>query len=128
MILDSSAIVAALLREPGHERVIDTVGDAPAAGAGTPTLTETGIVLTARIGPAGRTLLVRFLDESGVAPVAFDEDHVRVAIDAFDRYGKGRHRAGLNFGDCMAYATAKLAGRPLLCVGEDFSQTDLELA
>jgi len=127
VILDSSAIIALLLREPAHEGLLDAIAGAPVAGVGAPTITETGIVLNARIGAAGRTLLTRFLDESGVVPVSYEGEHARVAIDAFGRFGKGRHTASLNFGDCMTYATAKLAGRPLLCVGEDFAKTDLEL-
>jgi len=61
-------------------------------------------------------------------PIPFGEAHYGSAVEAWLRYGKGRHPAGLNFGDCMAYATARVAGRPLLCTGEDFPRTDLELA
>ncbi len=60
--------------------------------------------------------------------VSFDERHWQLSLEAFERYGKGRHPARLNFGDCLSYATAKLAGQPLLCVGNDFAQTDVELA
>jgi len=60
--------------------------------------------------------------------IEFGEHHWSVALGAFSRFGKGRHPAALNFGDCMTYAIAEVARRPLLCVGEDFAQTDLELA
>jgi ribonuclease VapC len=60
--------------------------------------------------------------------IPFGEAHWRSAVDAYLRYGKGRHRAALNFGDCMAYAVAKLAQQPLLCAGADFAKTDLPLA
>lgn len=125
MILDSSAVLAIVFQEPGYEGVLDRILAADAVGMGTPTLCETGILLVARLGPQGRGTLERFLDELGVTPVPFGQDHWRAAVDAFDRYGRGRHPAGLNFGDCLAYATAKLADRPLLYVGEDFSKTDL---
>lgn len=128
MIIDSSAIVAILLREPGHEALIDRLGSEPGTGVGAPTLAEAGIVLASRLGVTGRTLLSRFVQEGAVRLVAFDDDHWPVAVGAFVRYGRGRHPAALNFGDCLTYAIARVAGEPLLCVGEDFAQTDLELA
>jgi ribonuclease VapC len=66
--------------------------------------------------------------EAEVAVVPFADAHWKAAIDAHRRYGKGRHPAGLNFGDCLTYATAKLAGQPLLCTGRDFARTDLPIA
>ncbi len=72
--------------------------------------------------------IARFLMEGSIATVPFGEDHYGVAVEAWLRYGKGRHKAALNFGDCMSYATAKLSDQPLLCTGEDFSFTDLTLA
>lgn len=77
---------------------------------------------------AGRTLLGRLLDELGAETLPFRTDHWPVALDAFLRFGKGRHPAALNFGDCMTYAVAHLADELLLCVGDDFRQTDLALA
>ena len=85
-------------------------------------------MLSARLRRDARDLLARFLREADVRVVAFDEDHWVAAVDAWLRFGKGRHPARLNFGDCLSYATARLAGEPLLCVGEDFPKTDLELA
>ena len=64
----------------------------------------------------------------GIVVIPFEAEHARVAAEAFARFGKGRHRAALNFGDCMSYAVAKLAGQPLLCTGSDFAKTDLKLA
>jgi ribonuclease VapC len=98
VIVDSSAIVAILLKEPGYERLLDR----------------------------GKTLLARFLQEAEIEVVEFAADHWTAAADAYLAYGKGRHRAGLN-GDCMTYAVAKLAGEPLLCLGDDFPATDLAL-
>ncbi len=82
-------------------------------------------MLSARFGPRGKTVLARFLQENAIQTVAFDEGHAAVALDAYSRFGKGRHPAALNFGDCCTYATASIAGEPLLCVGDDFRQTDL---
>ena len=72
--------------------------------------------------------LARFLDEAAIAEVPFGAAHASVATDAWLRFGRGRHPAALNYGDCLAFATAKVAGQPLLCVGKDFSNTDLEIA
>ncbi|HZD00338.1 MAG TPA: type II toxin-antitoxin system VapC family toxin [Actinomycetes bacterium] len=98
------------------------------AGIGAPTVVETSMVLCARLGRAGKTLLARFLEEAEIEVVEFTAEHWTVAADAFIRHGKDRHQAGLNFGDCMTYAVARLAGEPLLCRGDDFPATDLELA
>jgi ribonuclease VapC len=85
------------------------------------------MVLIARFGPRGKTVLARFLQENSVQTVAFDEAHASAALDAYSRFGKGRHPAALNFGDCCTYAVASLTGEPLLCVGDDFARTDLLL-
>ena len=127
MILDSSAVVSVLLREPGFEAVSDEVERESALGVGAPTLAETGIVLRAKLGVGGRTLLARFLDEADVVVIPFEHAHWPIAVEAFSRFGKGRHPAGLNLGDCLTYATARLADEPLLCFGDDFPKTDLAL-
>lgn len=128
MILDSSALVAVLLREHGWQAILGRVAADENAAVGAPTLAETGVVLTARIGRDARTLLTAFVREAGITVVPFVEEHARAAVEAFAKFGKGRHPAGLNFGDCMTYAVAKLAGQPLLCVGDDFPRTDLPMA
>jgi ribonuclease VapC len=128
VILDSSAVVAILLREPGFERLRDRLAASEQVGIAAPTVVESSLALCSRLGHAGKTLLARFLQEAEVEVVDFTADHWMVAADAFIAYGKGRHRAGLNFGDCMTYAVAKLAGEPLLCLGDDFPATDLEVA
>lgn len=127
MILDSSAIIAVLLDEPDARRLGLLIGAATDCRVGAPTLVETMMVLTGRRGPIGRTLLGSFLHEKDVEVVPFSDQHARIAQDAFARYGKGRHPAGLNFGDCLTYAVAAVAQEPLLCVGDDFPQTDLAL-
>jgi ribonuclease VapC len=128
MILDTSSIVAIALKEPGFEKLLRKLIDADSLAVGVPTLTETAIVLSARFRQDARAMLARFLLEGSVATVPFGDAHFSMAVDAWLRYGKGRHPAGLNFGDCLSYATAKLAGEPLLCTGDDFPLTDVELA
>jgi ribonuclease VapC len=128
VIVDSSAIIAILLRERGWETLVDRIATAdPPPTVGTPTLVETGIVLVARLGLPGKTLLARFVQESGLRQLACTEQHWSVAVDAYVRFGKGRHPAGLNFGDCLTYAFSRVAGEPLLCAGDDFARTDLSL-
>jgi ribonuclease VapC len=128
VILDTSAIVAIVVQEPDFERVLEKLHLASTAAVGTPTLTETAIVLSARLHQDARGLLSRFINESLIRTVPFGDAHYGTAVEAWLRFGKGRHPAGLDFGDCLSYATAKLARRPLLCTGEDFARTDLELA
>ena len=127
VIIDSSAIVAILREETGHEELRKQITGAELPKIGAPTKVETGMVLVSRLGITGKTLLARFLQGAGIITVPFDEEHWSVAIDAFNRFGKGRHPAKLNFGDCLSYAVAALADEPLLCVGDDFPLTDLEL-
>jgi len=127
MILDTSAIVAVILGQaesPALTRAL--LADMPSA-AGAPTLAEAAIVLQARLGLQGFVDLRGFLVEFDVHAIPFGDEHWRQAGVAYSKFGKGRHTAGLNFGDCLTYAVAKLSGLPLLCVGGDFAQTDLEL-
>jgi ribonuclease VapC len=127
MVIDTSAIVAVLLGQAKAAALHHAlVSDSPSL-AGAPTLAEAGIVLQARLGPTGLAALRSFLVEYDVHALPFGDEHWRVAAQAFGRYGKGRHPAGLNYGDCLTYAAAKLAGEPVLCLGEDFPLTDLEL-
>lgn len=126
MIVDTSAVVAVFLQEPGYEELFQALVEADRAGIGAPTLSETGLVLANRLGRDPTPLLERFLQQFGLVVVPFGEEHWREAVRAYLRFGKGRHPAALNFGDCMTYATAKLAGQPLLYTGKDFSRTDLK--
>lgn len=84
-------------------------------------------MVTARTGDAGKLLLGELLREWNVDVLPFGDAHWRSAQVAFVRYGKGRHPAALNFGDCLTYATVWVAGEPLLCIGDDFTRTDLDL-
>lgn len=126
--MDSSAVESIFLRKPGFERLIDALASASQAGVGAPTLAEASLDLAMATGQDVHPLLSRFLQEFELAIVPFSDAHYRVAADAFRRFGKGRHEAALDFGDCLAYATARLAGQPLLVDDQRFAATDLALA
>ena len=128
MTLDSSALIAILFGEPGYLDLVDRVLGADVVRIGTPTLTETAIVLTARRRGRSGDELAMLLDELDVSVVPFTLAHHEVASRAYERYGRGRHKANLNFGDCLSYAVASLAGDTLLFVGDDFRRTDIEPA
>jgi ribonuclease VapC len=128
LILDSSAIVAMVTRERSFETLLEKLRRADLVGVGAPTLAETGIVLHARLGIDAQALLDRFLRDFEVMVLDFSDLHWREAVEAYQRFGRGRHPAGLNYGDCLSYATARLAGQPLLFVGEDFGRTDVAVA
>jgi ribonuclease VapC len=128
MIVDSSAIVAIFFQEPGYEELVQKLARPVQRGIGAPTLVESGIVLSARLGQDLRGTLARFIEEANLAVIPFTEAHYGIAVGAWVKYGKGRHPAALNFGDCLAYAVAKVAEMPLLSVGVDFPQTDIALA
>ena len=128
MVLDSSAIVAIHLKEPGHDRLIEAIDNAEVVVVGVPTLLETAMVLTTRLGQDARPTILAFLRRIEAEVVPFNEEHLDAATTAFLRFGRGRHPAGLNFGDCMSYAVASVAGMPLLFTGEDFRRTDIAQA
>jgi ribonuclease VapC len=128
VILDTSAIAAVILKQPGWELPLDKMTTGPRLRVGTPTRAEAGIALTARLGFDARLVLSRFVQEFAISAIPFGEVHWGKAVDAYRRFGEERHFASLNFGDCMSYATASLSQRPLLRTGDDFRQTDLTLA
>ncbi len=126
MIVDTSALIALIQNEPAAEQVAAALAGARSPIIGAATLTETLIVLTARQGPVARTVFDRLRSEIGLGIAEFTADHAYAAQRAYLRFGRNRHPAGLNFGDCLSYATAQLAHEPLLASGNDFPQTDLE--
>ena len=128
MIVDSSALLAIFFDEPERDEFLGKIGAAAVVGVGAPTLAETAIVIAARVGDAGVQQLARLIERADAVVVPFDAVHWQVAADAWMRFGRGRHTAGLNLGDCLTYATARIAARPLLFKGDDFDQTDLVLA
>jgi ribonuclease VapC len=128
VIVDSSAVVAVLRGEPGYEEIEQAMCEADVLAIGAPTLVESAVVMGRSDGEGGIAALSRFVRDLEIVVVPFDETHAEVATEAFVGFGKGRHPAGLNYGDCMTYATARRAGRPLLFIGDDFAQTDIEAA
>jgi ribonuclease VapC len=128
MTLDSSALVAVLFGEPGHLELIDRILAADHVRVGAPTLAETSLVFAGRRQAPGAAEVEELARELAVTVVPFGEAEYRVAVDAFIRFGRGRHKAALNFGDCLAYASAVVAGDSLLYVGDDFTHTDVRAA
>lgn len=125
--LDGSALLAILLSEADRVAYMTALASYDCI-IGAPTFFEAQIAAASRAGPQAPIALRQLLSESSVEVVDFTQDHVRTAYDAFDRFGRGRHPAKLNFGDCMAYAVAKLANAPLLYKGCDFALTDIAAA
>jgi len=128
IVVDSSALLAIYFDEPEKASFSELLvsDDSPRIGA--PNLVQASMVAEARNGEAGCRQLDRIVGNLGIDVVAFEAAHVHAAREAFRRYGKGRHRASLNFGDCCAYALAKSLGLPLLFKGDDFALTDLKRA
>jgi ribonuclease VapC len=116
--------VAIVIREQGSDRVSDRLREAEAAYLSAPTLLELGMVLESR-SPRAVGIAARLVRDAEIEVVPFGEALAGRAIDAFRRFGKGRHPAGLNFGDCCTYALAEERGLPILCVGDGFRRTDI---
>ena len=128
MVLDTSAIVSIFLRESGYESLRAKIEAAEVVLVGVPTLFETAMVLSGRKAVDSRPAIAVFLRQIEAEVVAFNEEHLDAAVTAFIRFGRGHHPAKLNFGDCMSYAVASVAGMPLLFMGNDFSKTDIAQA
>lgn len=127
MVIDSSALVAVILAEPDAARYASALTNDELADrfVAAPNLTEAMIVVESRQGPdAGRDLQL-LVATVGIEVVPVDEQLALTAVAAWRRFGKGRHPAALNFGDCFAYALAKQSDLPLLFKGDDFTQTDI---
>ena len=128
MVVDTSALVAILSNEPERRAFNERIAGAGGCFVSAGSYLETAIVIEARYGYEGVRDLAFYLQEAAITVVPFDALQAELARAAYATYGKGRHRANLNFGDCFAYALAKRRGEPLLFKGEDFSLTDLEAA
>jgi ribonuclease VapC len=128
MVVDSSALVSIVIEEPGHQRLLEKAHNAKLKLVGAPLAFEAAMVLSGRLQRDARPTLYGLLRNMGAEIVPFTEEHYEAALSAFLRYGKGRHPAGLNFGDCMSYAFARVSGLPLLYTGGDFSKTDVPTA
>jgi ribonuclease VapC len=128
IVVDSSALLCLLLGESEAERVAGSLADSARTLIAAPTLLETSIVAEARLGPRGVLNLQETLRAAQIDVVTFTAEEAQVAAEAWRRFGRGRHPAQLNFGDCMSYATAVTHQAPLLFIGEDFAKTDVTAA
>jgi ribonuclease VapC len=126
MVIDTSVLIAILLNEPEAEVFADAISAAPIRLISAVSALETAIVIEAKKGTMGSRLLDELLVAAQINIVAFDQNQFNLAREAYTRFGKGRHPAALNFGDCCAYALARNSGEPLLFKGQDFSATDIE--
>jgi len=127
MVIDTSALIAILHREPEAAAFENAITDAPVRLLSAVTKLEAGMVTLGR-GRVGTDLLDALLNTMAVTIVPFDDHQAAIARDAFARYGRGRHPASLNFGDCAAYALAIAEAEPLLFKGTDFAATDVQVA
>ena len=126
MVIDSSALIALLLAEPDSSRYVQAIAGTQRRVVSAPSYLETAIGMLNRSGPRAPALLDRLLVELAIEVVPFTHEQGRLAVAAFQQYGKGTgNPAGLNFGDCFSYALAKLTGDSILYKGDDFSKTDL---
>jgi ribonuclease VapC len=128
IVIDSSALVAILRDEPERLTFLDAIIDHGEPCISAATYVETAMVMELRFGDRGGREIDTLFDDVGIATIPFDQAQAKLAREAFRRFGKGRHRAGLNFGDCFVYALAKTLDAPLLFKGNDFVLTDLKRA
>lgn len=128
MVIDSSALLAILLQEPEAAALAAAIHNDPVRLISAATLLETAMVIEARRWPDGGRELDLLIYRMQAELVAFSPEQAEVAREAFRKFGKGRHPAGLNFGDCIAYALAQTAAQPLLFNGGAFSRTDVMAA
>jgi ribonuclease VapC len=124
MVVDTSAIVALLLDEPAAPSIARALAASASPIMSAPTLTELGIVAEARAGTQGGSELRALLEAASVHVIPLDDRGAERAVDSWRRFGKGRHTAGLNLGDCFTHELATRFDLPILCVGEDFVRTD----
>lgn len=125
MVIDTSALVAVLTNEPERHAFNAAIAGAPRRLVSAGTYLESAVVIRARSGIDGLRDLRLFVASAGLHIVPFDADQEAIALDAYQRYGKGYHPAALNFGDCFAYALSRKTAEPLLFKGNDFAQTDV---
>lgn len=128
MIVDTSAVLAILLKESDYERYKRAIAEAERCLMSVANFVESTIVLEGRVGSGGGHELDLLIEESPIQLVAVTAEHAQAARRAWRQFGKGNHPAALDFGDCFAYALAKETGEPLLFKGNDFALTDIEAA
>ena len=127
IVADTSAIIAVMLLEPGHERLADVIARSDACIISPVTLVEITMVISRSVQDPKTTVDI-YLQQTGISVCSVDAMHAELAQHAFLTYGKGRHPARLNCGDCFSYAAAKALNAPLLYVGDDFAKTDIRVA
>ena len=127
MVIDSSALIAIIRDEPTSPALIAAIGRPGRAVISAANLLEATMVAVSRSGPKGHRALHTLITAADIVVMPVDDVQLTGAIDAWQRFGRGQHRAQLNFGDCFAYALARQVESPLLCIGTDFAQTDLPL-
>jgi ribonuclease VapC len=125
MVIDSSALVAILFGESEADRFVDAVAGAELRLMSAANLLEAAIVVDNQLGSAAGRQLDRFVEQARIEIEPVTEEQVRIARQAYVDFGRGNHPAGLNFGDCFAYALARATGEPLLFKGEDLARTDI---
>ena len=125
LVLDASVVVAIVLKEPGYEAALERVLAAEVTGMGAPSMVEAMIVLSSKLRKDARPLVRELLRAWGTQVVPFTDEHADLAVQGFLKFGKGRHKAGLNFGDCMTYGVARESGAELAYCGVDFARTDV---
>jgi ribonuclease VapC len=125
MILDTSPLVAILAKEPDSERYVQAISRAPRCRMSAGNFIELSIVIESQFQPEAARQCDALFRRVGIVIEPVTVEHAYLARQAFHDFGKGRHPAGLNFGDCFAYALARSTGEPLLFKGEDFKRTDL---
>jgi ribonuclease VapC len=128
LAVDTSAVLAVLLREPVAEALLERLCRAVQPAVAAPTRTEILLVALVKLGEVGLERAREFLERQAILTVGWDQELADASAQAFQRFGKGRHPSGLNFGDCFSYALAERLKVPLLFVGNDFRRTDLEAA
>jgi ribonuclease VapC len=128
IVVDSSAVLAIYFDEPDSGKFIHAIIEADAARIGSPNFLEVSMVAEGHNGEAGCRDVDRLINEMNIQIADFGAAHIEAARQAFRKFGKGRHRAALNFGDCCAYGLARTLGAPLLFKGNDFALTDIERA
>ena len=128
MVIDTSALIAILHDEPERRSYVEAIEIADSRLLSVANWVEISIVIEARHGAEGTRDLDYFIERAAIELVPVDTEQGRIAREAFRRFGKVRHRAGLNYGDCFAYALAMVAGEPLLFKGDDFGHTDVPLS
>jgi ribonuclease VapC len=125
MVIDASALLAILQDEPERRSFNEAIEAAASRSISTATFVEASIVIEARYGAEGVRDFDALIAKAGIELVPVDAEQAHIARAAFSQFGRGRHPAGLNYGDCFSYALAKALGEPLLFKGADFSQTDV---